>query len=464
MTRSGRQNASSDETTIVAPATPFGSGAVSIVRLSGPRAYPIADRLTGRDPRALAPRTLVRCVVRDEAGDPVDTALVAAFPAPHSATGEDVVEIHLHGNPLLVERAAAAACALGAVPAAPGEFSRRAFQNGKMDLTQAEGLADLVSARTAAAARAALHQLRGGIAKTVGPLRERLFGLLLGLEASIDFADEEDVPAPGADRILEEIAAVRADLTRLIASYALGHRLRDGATVAIAGVANVGKSLLLNRILGEDRAIVTEIPGTTRDYLSADIVLDGLPARIVDTAGLRETEDVVEREGARRSREIVAAADLVLFVLDGSRAAREADAAAYREAQGRPHLVVLNKADLAHAEDGSRFRGEGFREALRVSALTGAGLEALRRLMARELVPGAAAAAAAPLTRLRHVEAARRADLALARAEDAVRAGMSHEFAAADVREAAAALSELVGEIAPEDVLDAIFGSFCIGK
>jgi tRNA modification GTPase len=333
-----------------------------------------------------------------------------------------------------------------------------------MDLTQAEGLADLVAARTEASARAALRQLRGGLGKTVGPLRERLFDLLLALESSIDFADEEDVPIIVGNTLVNRIAAMRSDLSRLIASYALGHRLRDGATVAIAGAANVGKSLLLNRILGEDRAIVTEVPGTTRDYLSAEIVLSGIPVRVIDTAGLRETEDVVEREGVRRSREIVASADLVLFVLDGSRYAHDGDDAAYGEVEGRLHLVVLNKADLAHKEDGSRFRGEGFRDALRVSAKTGAGFGTLLPRVALEVVPEPGAAAEAPLTRLRHVEAARRADEALARAEEAARRGMSHEFAAADVREAARALAELVGEIAPEEVLDAIFDSFCVGK
>jgi tRNA modification GTPase len=453
-----------EEATIVAPATPFGTGAVSIVRLSGPQAFPVAARLAGLEPGTLPPRTLVRCVVRDGSGDEIDTGLLAVFPAPHSYTGEDIAEIHLHGNPLLVERTAAAACALGAVPAAPGEFSRRAFRNGKMDLTQAEGLDDLIAARTEASARAALRQLRGGIGKAVGPLREHLFDLLIVLEASIDFADEEDVPAIGGDALVGRLAVMRSGISRLIASYALGHRLRDGATVAIAGAANVGKSLLLNRILGEDRAIVTEVPGTTRDYLSAEIVLSGISIRVIDTAGLRETEDIVEKEGVRRSREIVASADLVLFVLDGSRDAREEDDAAYGEVEGRPHLVVMNKADLVHRGDGARFRGEGFRTALRLSAKTGAGFEALLTRMASEVVPEPGAASEVPLTRLRHVEAARRGGEALARAEEAAEKGMSLEFVAADVREAAQALAELMGEIAPEEVLDAIFGSFCIGK
>ncbi len=453
------------QATIVAPATPPGIGAVSILRLSGPRAFEIARRLTGLDAIGASPRRLLRCAVRGEGEEAIDTALAAFFPAPRSFTGEDLVEIHLHGNPLLVERAAAAACALGAVPAAPGEFSRRAFQNGKMDLTQAEALADLIAARTDAAAAAALRHLRGAIGAAVAPLREKLRELLILLEAAIDFSDEEDVPEANSQQLEERVSKISDDLTGLIASYGQGRLARDGATVAIAGVANVGKSKLLNRLLGEERAIVTEVPGTTRDYLSGDIVCGGIAVRLVDTAGLRETEDPVEREGVRRSREIVAGADLTLFLLDGSRPAHAGDAAAYAEVSGRPHVLLLNKSDLAPAETGARFDGSGRRGALAVSAKTGDGVDALLRTVARELLPASGAIMAeAPLTRLRHVEAARRADEALSRAAEAVRNGLPVECVAADAREAARALSELTGEIAPEEVLDAIFGSFCIGK
>jgi len=451
--------------TIVAPATPPGMGAVSILRLSGPRAFEIARRLTGLDPIAASPRQLVRCAVRGEGGESIDAGLAAFFPAPRSFTGEDVVEIHLHGNPFLVERAAAAACALGAVPAQPGEFSRRAFQNGKMDLTQAEALADLIAARTEAAASAALRQLRGAIGEAVAPLREKIRDLLVLLEAAIDFPDEDDIPEANSRQLRERVSEVRSELAGLIASYGRGHRVRDGATVAIAGVANVGKSRLLNRLLGEERAIVTEVPGTTRDYLSGDIVCGGIIVRIVDTAGLRETADPVEREGVRRSRAIVAGADLSLFLLDGSRPAHEGDAAAYAELAGRPHLLLLNKSDLPAAETGERFGGSGCRGVLAVSAKTGEGVAELLRAVARELLPASGAIMAeAPLTRLRHVEAARRADAALSRAADAVRTGLPVECVAADARDAARALSELTGDIAAEEVLDAIFGSFCIGK
>jgi tRNA modification GTPase len=459
------EDAPRGQATIVAPATPPGIGAVSIVRLSGARAFEIARRLTGLDPVGALPRRLLLCEVRGEGGEAIDEGLAAFFPAPRSFTGEDLVEIHLHGNPLLVGRAAAAACALGAVPAEPGEFSRRAFHNGKMDLTQAEALADLVAARTDAAAQAALRQLRGAIGEAVGPLRGKVRDLLVLLEASIDFPDEEDVPEAADVQLKARISEIRAALASLVASYTRGHLVRDGATVAIAGVANVGKSKLLNRLLGEERAIVTEVPGTTRDYLCGDIVCGGIALRLVDTAGLRETADPVEREGVRRSQAIVAAADLTLFLLDGSRPAHDGDRAAYREVADRPHILLLNKRDLPAAEAGASFDGRGLRGTVSLSAKTGEGVEALLPAVTRELLPASGAIMAeAPLTRLRQVDAARRAEECLGRAADAVRAGLPVECVAADAREAAQALSELTGEIAPEEVLDAIFGSFCIGK
>jgi tRNA modification GTPase len=334
-----------------------------------------------------------------------------------------------------------------------------------MDLTQAEGLCDLIAARTAASARAALRQLKGGIRDTVANLRERMLSLLVLMEASIDFSDEEDIASLTEAQAEERILEIRISLSRCLQSYDLGHRLREGAIVAIAGVANVGKSRLLNRLLGEERAIVTEIPGTTRDYLSGELTLSGIPVRLVDTAGLRETEDPVEREGVRRSRQILSEADLALFLLDASRAAHDGDRRAYEEVAERPHLLLLNKSDLPPAETGRDFRGEGIRGVLSVSAKTGEGMEAMLRAMALELVPeGASMMAEAPMTRLRHVDAVEKAVEALSRASLAVGEGLSLEFPAADVREAAEALSELTGEIAPEEVLNAIFGSFCIGK
>jgi tRNA modification GTPase len=454
-----------EDTTIVAPATPGGTGAISVVRLSGPDAFPVAGRLTGLSPSDAPPRMLRRCTVRDASGEILDIALSVFFPGPHSFTGEDVVEIHLHGNPLVVETVVRAACAAGAAPAEPGEFSRRAFHRGKLDLTQAEGLCDLIAARTEAAARSALRQMRGGIREEIVPLRERLLSLLTLQEAAIDFAEEDDVPAITSLQLAERVSIIVGRLEELLRSYEAGRRLRDGATVVIAGVANVGKSRLLNRLAGEERAIVTETPGTTRDYLHADVPIGGVPVTLIDTAGLRETADPVEREGVRRSREIVAAADLVLFVLDGSRAASPGDRSAYEEVAQRTHLVLLNKSDLPEVEEGSGFAGEGKRGVLRLSAKTGEGIGDLVAAVAREVAPAEGATRAqAPLTRARQRLAVERALSALSRASAAAAEGLPLEFPAADVREAAGALAELLGEVAPEEVLDAIFGSFCIGK
>jgi tRNA modification GTPase len=454
-----------EDTTIVALSTPGGTGAISVVRLSGPDAFPVAGRLTGLSPEGAPPRTLRRCSVRDASGGILDSALAAFFPGPRSFTGEDVVEIHLHGNPVVVETVVRAACVAGAAPAEPGEFSRRAFHRGKMDLTQAEGLCDLIAARTEAAARSALRQMRGGLREEIVPLREKLLSLLTLQEAAIDFAEEDDVPAITSLQLAERISEIISRLDRLLRSYEAGRRFRDGATVAIAGVANVGKSRLLNRLAGEERAIVTETPGTTRDYLHADIPVGGVPVTVIDTAGLRETADPVEREGVRRSREIVATADLVLFVLDGSRTAAEEDRSAYEEIGSLPHLLLLNKSDLAAAEEGSGFAGAGKRGALRLSAKTGEGIGDLVAAIAREVAPAEGAIRAqAPLTRARQRLAIERAHSALSRATAAAAEGLPPEFPAADVREAALALAELLGEVAPEEVLDAIFTSFCVGK
>ncbi|MGB5198129.1 MAG: tRNA uridine-5-carboxymethylaminomethyl(34) synthesis GTPase MnmE [Candidatus Deferrimicrobium sp.] len=454
-----------EEETIVALATPGGTGAVSIVRLSGAGAFPVAGRLTGLSPDDAPPRTLRRCSVRDAPGEILDTALAVFFPGPHSFTGEDVAEIHLHGNPVVVETVVRAACAAGAVPAEPGEFSRRAFHRGKMDLTQAEGLCDLIAARTEDAARSALRQMRGGLREEIAPLRERLLSLLTLQEASIDFAEEDGVPAITNPQLIERVSEIMERLGELLRSYEAGRRFRDGATVVIAGVANVGKSRLLNRLAGEERAIVTETPGTTRDYLHSDVPIGGVPVTLIDTAGLRETADPVEREGVRRSREIVGSADLVLFVLDGSRAASAGDRSAYEEVAARPHLVLLNKSDLPAAEEGSRFAGPGKRGALRLSAKTGEGIGDLVAAIAREVAPSEGAIRAhAPLTRARQRLAVEGALSALSRAKAAVEEGLPLEFPAADVREAAGALAELLGEVAPEEVLDAIFSEFCIGK
>ncbi len=308
--------------------------------------------------------------------------------------------------------------------------------------------------------------MRGGIGREIGPVRERLLSLLAALEAAIDFGDEDDVPEAKPEQICERVDEIVSKLEALLRSFEAGRRFRDGATVAIAGVANVGKSRLLNRLAGEERAIVDETPGTTRDYLQAEVSVEGIPVLLVDTAGLRRTEDRVERKGVLRSRDVISRADLVLFVLDGGRAVGEEDREAFREVMARPHLVVVNKIDLppvaagggaCRGEDGqgsrSRLRedGRGDRSA-RGGRCPGACPFGRRRPGAGTADPGAAPA---------RVE---KAVAALARAKSAAMEGLSPEFPAADVREASRALAELLGEVAPEEVLDEVFRRFCIGK
>ena len=452
--------------TIVSPATPGGEGAVSIVRLSGPKAFHILSLLTSRPLSFFKPRTLTRADVRDGQGNLLDAALAVCFPGPRSFTGEDMAELHLHGSPAVVEAVIQAACAEGATPAAPGEFSRRAFQNGKMDLTQAEGLADLIVARTQAAASSALRQMRGAISGQISPIRESLLELLLTLETAIDFGDEDGAPQADSSQVCERVKEISGKLELLLRSYEKGRIYRDGAIIAITGVTNVGKSLLLNRLAGEDRAIVDDAPGTTRDFLQAEVAMGGAPVFFVDTAGLRDSADPVEQKGIVKSLEIIEQADFVLFVLDGSRAVEEADRRAFEAVREHPHLVVVNKLDLPAKTAGEEFSGASCgRGMVRVSAKTGEGIDGLVEAIARELSVGEGAVLAqGPLTRERHRRAVENAHAALARAGESAAAGMSPEFAAADVREASRFLAELVGEIAPEEILDEVFSRFCIGK
>ena len=466
MANESELNSLREGATIVSPATPGGEGAVSIVRLSGPKAFSILSALASRPLSFFKPRTLTRADMRDEHGNLLDAAMAVCFPGPHSFTGEDMAELHLHGSPAVVEAVIQAACLSGATPAAPGEFSRRAFQNGKMDLTQAEGLADLIAARTQAAASSALRQMRGAISGEISPIRESLVELLLTLETAIDFADEDGVPQADPQQICEKVKEISDKLELVLRSYEKGRIYRDGAIVAITGVTNVGKSLLLNRLAGEERAIVDDAPGTTRDFLQAEVAMGGVRVLLVDTAGLRDSEDPVEQKGIERSREIIARADLVLFVMDGGREVEEKDRLAFEAVRERPHLVVVNKLDLPAKTAGEEFSGASCgKGVLRVSAKTGEGIDGLVEAIAREFSAGEGAVLAqGPLTRERHRRAVEKALEALARASESAAAGMSPEFAAADVREASRALAELVGEIAPEEILNEVFSRFCIGK
>ena len=441
--------------TIAAPATPPGTGGVAIVRVSGPGVARVAGAVAGGLP---APRRAVLRRFRDAAGEVVDTGLVLYFPGPHSFTGEDVLELHGHGGPVVTDLVLGAVLAAGARPARPGEFTERAFLNGRLDLAQAEAVADLIEAGSAQAARSALRSLEGALSRRLEGLAAGLTELRAWVEAALDFAEEEiDFLAEG--EVARRTGALLADLARVEAEAAAGRVLHEGLTVVLAGAPNAGKSSLLNALAGRETAIVTHLPGTTRDVLREHLQIDGLPLHLVDTAGLREAADAIEAEGVRRARRELEAADRALVVVDD---AVDPDVPGEVRRCLPPELaltVVHNKIDLTGRDPGLEERG-GVAH-LWLSARTGAGLDRLREHLkaAAGYVPGAGLFSA----RRRHLEALARARGHLESAQAAAAAGAG-ELLAEDLRLAQQALGEITGEVTPDDLLGEIFSRFCIGK
>lgn len=434
--------------TIFALASGAGRGAVAVMRLSGPESGPILARLAGGLPR---PRLASLRRLRDPAGgETLDRALVLWFPGPGSYTGEDGAELHLHGGPAVVAAAAGALAALGARPAEPGEFTRRAFLSGRMDLTAAEGIADLIAAETEAQRRQALRQADGALARLYGGWSERLTRLLAHQEAAIEFADD-DLPTDLGEKARAGAAGLRTEIEAHLADGGRGERLREGLLVAILGAPNVGKSSLLNALAGREAAIVSARAGTTRDVVEVRMALAGVPVTLADTAGLREAADEIEREGVRRARRRAEEADLVLAVF-----AADVPPDAGTLAWVKPGAVVLaNKTDLAPAP-----ALIGGVVPLAVSARTGAGLDVLRACLAEAATRLAGAGDAAVLTRPRHRAALTEAAGWLREAE----AAPLPELASEALRAAVRALGRLTGHVGVEDVLDVVFRDFCIGK
>ena len=452
-----RRNLGGD--TIAAQATPTGRGGVCVVRVSGPRARAYAVAVAGPLP---PPRQASLRVLRGSDGEVIDRGLVLLFPQPASYTGEDVVEFHLHGSPVLAALLQRSLVALGAREADPGEFSRRAFLNGRMDLAQAEAVADLIASASAAAARAAMRSLEGEFSAAVEALAEGLMAARTRVEAGLDFPEEgvDEFSDPG---LLRHIEGLRQQLEALYRSAERGRILRDGLTMVIAGPPNAGKSSLLNRLAGYEAAIVTEQPGTTRDLVREDILVDGMPVRVIDTAGLHEATDHVEREGIRRARQAMQGADLVLLVTDASAPADTIEPAASSGLPpGVPVLHVRNKIDLTGATPELRRDGAG-QETVTLSALTGTGLELLRThlktVAGLEESPGGSYAA-----RRRHLAALERAGRHIDAAGELVAAGHALELAAEELRLGQEALGEITGKVSTEDLLGRIFSEFCIGK
>lgn len=445
--------------TIVAAATPPGRGGIGIVRLSGPKVPEIAAVLLGELPR---PRHATFARFLDARQEPIDAGLALFFPAPASYTGEHVLELHGHGGPIVIEALVTRALELGARRAQAGEFTQRAFLNDKLDLAQAEAIADLIDAGSREAVRAAMRSLQGELSAMVRGLTEAVIDLRTYVEAAIDFPEEEiDFLA---DRELgERFQAVREHFAGVLESARQGRLLHEGMTVVIAGRPNAGKSSLLNRLAGYDAAIVTPIPGTTRDVVRERIAIDGMPLHVLDTAGLRHAGDSIEEEGMRRARAEIERADRVLFVID---AAEDPAAEAYREERARlpadvSVTLVLNKCDLAAGLPlADTVTGP---PRLYVSALTGSGIEELREhlksCMGFQTVEGGAISA-----RLRHLEALVRARAHVEEAERQLTERRAGELVAEELRAAQVALNEITGEFTSDDLLGRIFSSFCIGK
>lgn len=435
--------------TIVAIATATGAAGIGVIRLSGPDSRAIAERAIRRSLKNQPPRLLRRATVYSpQSLEALDDGLLVVFPGPHSFTGEDVVEFQGHGGAVTLSQVLAAFLASGARLARPGEFSERAFHNGKLDLTQAEALADLIAARSVAAQRAARRQLSGSLSTAAHAIAADLQEALARLEATIDFP--EDVGELVAETVEAPLQRAAAQLETLLTGAGYGRKLTEGLTVALTGEPNVGKSSLLNALAGAERAIVTEIAGTTRDILTEELVLAGVPVRVLDTAGLRETDDPVEKIGVARAREAAATADVVIVVVDATRDAP------FTLPPGNV-VIAVNKSDLA-APRLERFAPH---PAVAVSARTGQGLDAL----AQAVVGTSAPASDAPLvTRARHEDALRRAAMQIAQARETLAAGLPAELIAVDTHGAMAALGELTGQTTREEIIQGIFSRFCIGK
>lgn len=437
---------------IYALATPVG-GAIAVVRLSGTGAKKLLYTVfTGRG----APREMAYGRIVNEAGEPLDQAMAAFFPAPRSYTGEDMAELYLHGGQTTVRRVLAL---LGrhARGARPGEFTERAFLNGKLDLAQAEAVMDLINAGAERSANSALAQLTGRLSERIAAVEAQLLDALSGLEAAIDYPEEleDDVTSalPGV------LAAAEAELAALIGTGLSGRVLREGARVALIGRPNAGKSSLLNALAGAERAIVTQFAGTTRDVLEEAVSMDGIPVTLFDTAGIRAADDPVERIGVERARRAAERADLLLLCFDAAAPLSEEDEALLAETAGRSRLAVCCKGDLPALWEAEALSPYGI-EALAVSAETGEGLAALRRAIAARIAP---AAESALVTNARHIEALQRAAASVSDAEKSA-GGTEPELVATDLREALAALGQITGREASADLIERIFSKFCVGK
>lgn len=441
-------NSSTANDTIAAIATPPGRGGVGIIRISGPDVPAIAKLLLGEIP---ATRKAVFKRLKSDNGDIIDEGIALYFEEPNSFTGEHVLELQGHGGPVVMDTLLARACELGARPARPGEFSERAFLNDKIDLAQAEAIADLIEAGSQQAARAALRSLDGEFSAEVDNLARGMLDLRMYVEAAIDFPEEE-IDFLADDKLSRQVEDLLGRLGVLLHKAEQGARLREGLTLVIAGAPNAGKSSLMNRLAGRDTAIVTEIPGTTRDILREDIVLDGLPLHVIDTAGLRDSADPVEQEGIRRAEAEIARADRVLLVIDAT-----IEETPVNLPKDVPITRILNKIDLCQGEIDLK------KDEIAISAKNGAGFEVLSAHI-RELAGLDEGLETSFSARRRHLDALRRAQGHIEQGFAALKASRAGELLAEELRLGHDALGEITGKISSDDLLGEIFSSFCIGK
>ncbi len=481
--------------TIVAIATPSGRGGIGVVRLSGPEARDIASPMLrlAHDRGLEAGHAHFGELIDPATGERIDEVVTAFFAKPHSYTTDDVVEISCHGSPVVLRHVVEMAIAAGARLAEPGEFTMRAFLNGRIDLTQAEAVRDLIDSQTLYQAQVAARQLEGALSKRLQPIKQKLIELIATMEAGVDFA-EDDVAVIPDQQILSRIAAIRAPLEELLASFAYGKVVHEGLTLAIVGRPNVGKSSLFNRLVERERAIVTASPGTTRDLVTETVSIGGIPVRLVDTAGMRQTFDEAESIGVRKSLEALADADIVLVLRDASRGAEHPltdeelrqDRRLLELVANRQAIVVWNKVDLTtsgglssraglQADEGSAvrcesqdssngFAGDHAHPVVAASALTGAGVEQLRSAILQMVGGNGAPQERGFLTNVRHKQLVADAITALNKANSAVPQKIPHEMILLDLYNALRPLDEITGATTADDILNLIFSSFCIGK
>lgn len=450
--------------TIVALSTPPGRGGIGVVRLSGPRSLEFTCSLL-RD-ASFAPdshRATLKTLRDPETGDALDRALVTHFRAPHSFTGEDVVELSCHGSPALLLHVVDALLRLGARAADPGEFTLRALSNGRLSLSQAEAVRDLVDARTQAAVKQAARQLGGELSARLQPVKDALLRIIVPLESSLEFV-EDDLPEDLTRQVGALLQQLVTQLDALASTFRTGRLLRDGLRVTFAGRPNVGKSSVFNRLLAVDRAIVTELPGTTRDSLSEFTSLEGIPVMLTDTAGVRESEDKIEQLGIERTRQAIADADLVVLILDGSEPLTDDDREIFAQVAERLHLVALNKSDLPSFDPNFLLPYVDTSSVVRVSAKTGDGIKELSGAILKPFAAHDTGEAGFMITNARHFDLLRRAVESLRASESSLSNRSSEELILVGLYDALRFLDEITGKTTPEDVLSQIFATFCIGK